>query len=249
MIIGMDIGNTSISLALLKKKSTKVLGSIATDTSARKLDQWVKSSLKNIDVESVYICSVVPTKTRQVQRLFSKKITVHIVGKDIMVPMVNQYTDQKQVGQDRLVTAYAAREMYAVPCIIIDFGTAITFDVVNAKGQYEGGIIVPGMQLSAQSLFAKTAMLPRIDQIKPPKQLVGKNTQDSILSGLFFGYGALCRGLIKDIRAHIEGSPKVIVTGGYTHVMKKYMGKQAYHINRNLVFEGLRLVAYISLRR
>ena len=138
------------------------------------------------------------------------------------MPMENNY-NPKQIGQDRLVGAYAAKVLYGFPAIIIDFGTATTFDVVNGKGEYDGGLIVPGIRLSTETLFQKTALLPRIENIQAPKNLVGKNTQDSILSGLFYGYGTMSSGLIDLIEKKIKGKAKVIITGGYTSLMKKYI--------------------------
>ena len=106
------------------------------------------------------------------------QISVRIIGKDIHVPMVNKYKNPKQVCQDRLVGAYAARMLYGEPLIVIDLGTAIAFDVVSAKGEYLGGVIVPGLRLSAESLFTKTALLPEID-IKAPQSPIGRTTQVS----------------------------------------------------------------------
>ena len=120
---------------------------------------------------------------------------VDIIGRDIVVPIKNRYKNPKQVGQDRLVGAYGAMKIYGCPLIVVDLGTAITFDVISPKGEYLGGAIVPGIRLSAESLFLKTALLPHIE-IQAPRHIIGKTTQESMLSGLFYGYGSLCRGII-----------------------------------------------------
>ena len=164
------------------------------------------------------------------------------MGKDVIVPLINRYRNPRQVGQDRLVGAYAALKFYGAPVIVIDFGTAITFDVVSKRREYLGGIIVPGIRLSAESLFHKTALIPRIDIVKPGP-LIGKDTQESVLSGIFYGYGAMSRGLIELIAKKFKGDkPKVIVTGGYTAQMKKYIASQITKIDRYLVFKGLFLL-------
>jgi type III pantothenate kinase len=129
--------------------------------------------------------------------------------------------------------------------VIIDLGTAVTFDVVNARGDYEGGMIVPGIMMSAESLFHKTALLPKIQEIQAPKQLIGRDTQQSILSGLFHGYGAMCNGLIDDITRQLKCKPKVIVTGGYTNLMKKYIKNRMTCIDNHLVFKGIYLLSQL----
>lgn len=155
--------------------------------------------------------------------------------------MINKYKNPRQVGQDRLVGAYAAMTLYGKPTIIIDLGTAITFDAVSGKGEYLGGAIVPGIRLSAESLFLKTALLPQID-IKAPNSVIGRTTQESILSGLFYGYGSLCRGFIDLIAKQIKGKPKVVMTGGHTQLMKKFINRDIRVVDEELVFKGLDLL-------
>ncbi|MBU4333706.1 MAG: type III pantothenate kinase, partial [Candidatus Omnitrophica bacterium] len=119
---------------------------------------------------------------------------------------------------------------------------AITFDIVSKKGEYEGGMIIPGIRLSAESLFKNTALLPHVDVIEEPEELIGKDTKQSILSGIFFGYGEMCSGLIKNISKNIKGRPKVIITGGFADLMKKYLSKKVTKVDPDLVFKGLGLL-------
>ena len=169
-----------------------------------------------------------------------------MIGRDIKVPIKNNYLDPQQVGQDRLVGAYATKCLYGFPAIIIDFGTAITFDVISSKGEYEGGMILPGMRLSAESLFQKTALLPQIHTIKKPHSIVGKTTQESILSGLFYGYAAMCSGLIDLLFSQMKGKPKVIATGGHAVVMKNFISSRITNIDPDLVFKGLALIKEVQ---
>ena len=162
------------------------------------------------------------------------------------VPIKNKYRYPRQVGQDRLVGAYAARILYGSPAIVIDFGTAITFDVISSKGEYMGGIIVPGIRLTAESLFKKTAMLPLVSIVRP-KALIGRDTTNSILSGIFYGYGALCDGLIRQLTRTMRSSPRVIATGGYAALMKKY-SSHIRRIDPDLIFRGLEGI-YMFYRR
>jgi type III pantothenate kinase len=253
-MLAIDIGNTTIALAIIKKG--KVLDSIRMDTTAhakilkpllnKQLNNLIK---KGFSFERVVICSVVPKTTKVVEKYFkaSLNIKVIVVGRDVKVPMKNCYLNPTQVGQDRLVGAYAALKLYGKPLIVVDLGTAITFDVVSSKGEYLGGAIVPGVRLSAESLFLKTALLPQID-IQAPKSPIGRTTQESILSGLFYGYGVLCQGMVDLLIRHVGvGSKptqtKVVMTGGHTQLMKKFVSPKIRIIDEDLVFKGMALIA------
>jgi type III pantothenate kinase len=208
-------------------------------------------------VQGVIICSVVPWSLQTVEQASKRILSAApvVVGRDVIVPIKNNYRYPKQVGQDRLVGAFAAKTLYGHPAVIIDLGTAITFDVVSASGSYEGGLIVPGLRLSLEALFQKTALLPRVDKIQFPKQLIGKHTEESILSGIINGYGAMCRGLIETIKKelstpgpHDSKTQKtkrvhVIMTGGHTRLMKRYLQDMNIHGDEGLVLRGLGLIA------
>src|SRR5208283_5294162 len=188
------------------------------------------------------ICSVVPKVSKTLEDMLKKTVPVDIIGREIVVPIKNRYKNPKQVGQDRLVGAYGAMKIYGCPLIVVDLGTAITFDVVSSHGEYLGGAIVPGIRLSAESLFLKTALLPRIE-IQAPRHIIGKTTQESILSGLFYGYGSLCRGFIDLISRQMKRRLKVVMTGGHTHLMKKFVSSKIRIIDEDLVFKGIYLLA------
>ncbi|MEI7998482.1 MAG: type III pantothenate kinase [Candidatus Omnitrophota bacterium] len=248
-MLAIDIGNTTIALGVLKKG--KVIESLRIDTTDKshvlkvalnkRLNYFLK---KGYDCKRVVICSVVPTKTELVERYIKKILNTRpvVVGRDVIVPIKNCYKKPSQVGQDRLVGAYAALVLYGKPLIVVDLGTAITFDVVSQKGEYLGGAIVPGIRLSAEALFLKTALLPEID-IHAPKNPIGKTTQESILSGLFYGYGALCQGFIDLLARQVKVKPKVVMTGGHTQLMKKFVSPKIRIIDENLVFKGLYILA------
>jgi len=247
MDLTVDIGNTTIALGIVRNK--KVLASKRLDTLGKpdqlalQLTGVVRTLRRRFPVEQAVICSVVPAVTGLVKRVIKKelKIAVSVVGEDIRVPLVNRYKNPRQVGQDRLVGAYAAMVLYGKPAIIIDLGTAITFDAVSARKEYLGGAIVPGIRLSAESLFLKTALLPEI-AIRAPKSVIGRTTEESILSGLFYGYGSLCRGFIDLMKKQIGGNPKVVMTGGHTHLMKKFIQRDIRVVDEDLVFKGLSLL-------
>ncbi|MBP9853460.1 MAG: type III pantothenate kinase [Candidatus Omnitrophica bacterium] len=250
MILAVDIGNTSISLALLNGRQIKAIDNLNSRLKKNELKTVFRKVLSRISKDKIHlkeaiICSVVPDKTDIVVQLVKKEldIPVHVIGKDWDVPVKNKYYNPKQVGQDRLVVAYAAKMLYGQPAIVIDFGTAITFDVLSSKGHYEGGMIVPGIRLSMESLYSKTALLPRIETVKSPKNVIGKNTEESILSGIFYGYGEMCNGLIHKLSSQMKQKPKVIITGGYTQVMKRFITVKITKIDRLLVFKGMALLS------
>lgn len=245
MILAVDIGNTSVSLAIINGRRIKLVGNLDVQSKPKYLEnsflQVLMSLPRKSEIKEVIICSVVPDKTNFIIRLIKTKlgVPVFVVGKDWIVPITNRYHNPKQVGQDRLIVVYAVKILYGQPAIVIDLGTAITFDVLSEKGHYEGGIIVPGIRLSLESLYTKTALLPKIESVKSPKTLIGKNTKESILSGIFYGYGEMCSGLIDKVSNHMKSDPQVIVTGGYTGVMKRFISAKITKIDRLLVFKGM----------
>ncbi|MBN1869675.1 MAG: type III pantothenate kinase [Candidatus Omnitrophica bacterium] len=249
MILAVDIGNTAVSLGVIKGERVHKVYAVETRAPRKRLCMELKQILKRVrsafpHIETAIICSVVPKVLGVCEQMIGQCLVIKpiVVGRDVKVPMRNNYHNPRQVGQDRLVCAYAAKCLYGWPVIILDFGTATTIDVVSHRGSYEGGLIIPGIRLSAESLFQNTALLPRIKAIKQPRSLVGKDTRGSILSGLFFGYGAMCCGLIGQISKTIKGKTKVIVTGGYTQLMKRYISNKITKIDRNLVFKGMQLL-------
>lgn len=244
--LGIDLGNTTLTLAVVDDIRTIKKISISSKSSLREFFAQFLSAVKELSVYKKYInhiviCSVVPRLLPKVKAKLKAyfKVQCFVIGEDIKVPIKNKYQTPDQVGQDRLLCAYAARELYGYPSVVIDLGTAITFDVVTKKGEYDGGAIVPGINMSAESLFQKTALLPNVEHMKSPKKLIGKNTEESILSGLFFGYGALCNGMIDMIAKKIGGNPVVVVTGGHTDLMKRFISHKIECVNPDLVFSGM----------
>jgi len=255
MLLAIDIGNTTISIAILRENPRKpaqpkiilihqVETSLSPTVLRKKLKQKLSALTRRYKVRDAIICSVVPPALKLLKNILRKDLNMKplVIGEGILVPIRNRYRNPRQVGQDRLVCSFAARELYGAPLIVIDFGTAITFDVVSDKGEYLGGIIVPGIRLTAEALFNKTALLPKV-KIKTPRELIGRDTTSSILSGIFYGYGALCDGLIDLISRKAKGRSKVVLTGGYSPLMKKFMTHQVHCLDRDLVFKGMSFVS------
>ena len=249
----VDIGNTSTSIAIARNKKIVLHASIETRLSKALFNKAffvaiakAKKKYKNLD-QSI-ICSVVPKASVLVAAILKKKLCQAplVIGKNLKVPIKNGYQIPQQVGQDRLICGYAARELYGCPAIVIDLGTAITVDIVSCKGGYQGGIIVPGIRLTAQSLFRNAVLLPNV-KIARPKSLIGRTTSESILSGIFHGYGALLDGLILRISKELKKKPRIILTGGHAKLMKKFLHKKVDIIDDKIVFKGMILAFQFKL--
>ena len=249
MLLVLDIGNTNTAIGifreqkLIKEWKIKTEEDKTSDEYAFTLLSLLKfSRLKGEAVKSVIISSVVPPLTPVFQDLCQKLFQIRplVVGPGLKTGMPILYENPLEVGADRVVAAVAAFEKYGGPCIVVDFGTATTFDVVSSKGEYLGGAIAPGIQISAQALFSKTAKLPRVE-IKKPKRVIGRSTVSSIQSGLFFGYIGLISNIIEEIRKELGERAKVISTGGFAaHISPeiKYIDFYEPH----LILEGLRII-------
>jgi type III pantothenate kinase len=152
------------------------------------------------------------------------------------------YRNPDEVGADRIVNAVAAYEKYRTSLIIIDFGTATTFDAISAQGEYLGGAISPGIHIASEALFQKASKLPRVEIFKPPSQVIGKDTAGSIKSGIIFGYAGLVDGMVRRMAAEMGGQPKVIATGGLAPLMQN-VSETIEAVDGALTLEGLRLIA------
>jgi type III pantothenate kinase len=177
------------------------------------------------------------------ERYFSQKA---LVIDATNAGMTVRYSPVGDVGADRIVNAVAARAKYgqsgSVPLIVVDFGTGTTFDVISAAGEYLGGVICPGIGISAEALFQRAARLPRVE-VRKPEAVIGQNTVNAMQSGLFFGYVEMVDGLVRRMRAELDGGDKavVIATGGLADVIS---GESAaiQHVDPNLTLDGLRLI-------
>ena len=180
------------------------------------------------------------------QRLF--KVKPLILGKDIKVPIKNLYRKPKQVGQDRLVNAYAAHALHKTPLIIIDFGTAVTFDVVSRQGAYLGGIITPGIELSLNALSEKAALLPKIElrgKLKGVTSVLGRTTSESMASGIFHGFASMCDGLVARLKKKFGLKLNVIATGGGAHLVSRFSAS-IKRFDDNLTLKGINLISWNS---
>jgi type III pantothenate kinase len=242
-VLAIDIGNTNITFGLFKGAKLLRVRRLPTSDKINLLSY--KPKLKNID--GVIICSVVPKVLKSLKASLKPMVDCKllVVGENIDTGVINRYHYPKQVGQDRLVNARAAYEIYKRDCIIVDFGTAITIDIVNDKREYLGGAIAPGLEISLETLAQRTALLPRLKLAKP-KNLIGQSTKDSILSGIFYGFASLTDGMIEKFKKKLRRNFLVIATGGHSPLIAPYCEK-IDTVKPSLTLEGLRIIYHTSL--
>ncbi len=243
-LIVLDIGNTDTVCGIFRGKKISREFRIPTKqlVSGSRVRQWLRKHLGNRKkIRGMILCSVVPRKNRLFrQAAEGLGLPLYIVGKTVRCPIPNRYRLPRQVGQDRLVNAYAALKQYGAPVIVVDFGTAITVDLVSKKGEYLGGVIAPGMGISLEALKEKTALLPRV-KLRPPRTLLGRDTKGSMLSGAFYGFASLCDGLVVNLRKKYGGGIQAVATGGHSNFISSYCKKINY-VNPHLTLQGLRLI-------
>ncbi len=249
MIITIDIGNTTTSFGVFEGAKLKSHFAIATqpfrtpDEITLQLKALAKTRRLHLTRASrIILCSVVPRMsavlTQSLRSLGS--VPISIVGQDVDVPLVNRYKYPEQVGQDRLVGAYAAWRQFKTDCLVADFGTAVTIDVVTKQGEYLGGVIAPGLDISLEALATKTALLPKVELREPP-ELLGRDTANSIRAGVIYGCASLCDGLIEQLKTRYAKQATVVATGGAAELIVRHC-KKIDSINPHLILDGLRLL-------
>ena len=193
-------------------------------------------------IHGIVISSVVPpldSTLRQVcERYFKTKPL--FIGPGIKTGMPVLYENPAEVGADRIVNSVAAFEKYGGPCISVDFGTATTFDCVTVKGEYQGGVICPGIRISAEALFGRTARLQRVE-IRKPAKVIGTNTVASIQSGLYYGYLGLVDGILERLLGEMGKNTHVVATGGLASLIGTG-SKFIQHVDESLTLDGLRII-------
>lgn len=235
----IDISNSYVKLAFASRnrigKSTRLATNKLTALAMRRM-------LRGRKAETIVVSSVVPKKNRAIIAGAGSARTLFLNPKlDLGVGI--DYPAPGTIGADRLANAAAVAQLYGYPAIVVDFGTAVTFDVVSSRGDYVGGVIAPGLEAMTNFLYQRTALLPRLT-LREPTRAIGKTTRDAMMSGAVLGY----RGLVREILIRLSAEnfprrkPRLIATGGYAHLIARKL-PEIEAVHPNLTLEGLRIIA------
>jgi type III pantothenate kinase len=252
MILAIDVGNTQTVLGLYQ--DDKLVGQWRISTQPHRTADEMGTLIHSLFrhrallseglkvIEGAILSSVVPSITDTFKRMVNDYCEAQcmVVGPGIKTGMPILYDNPKEVGADRIVNSVAAFHRWQQGLIIVDFGTATTFDVVNPQGAYLGGAIFPGLGISSEALFSRTARLPRVE-LTPPPSVIGRNTVNSIQSGLIYGYVAMVDGLVERMKNEVDYPVKVVATGGLSPLIAKH-SKAIEEVDPVLTLEGLRLL-------
>lgn len=249
MVLVFDIGNTNIVLGVYEGKNLIEHWRISTATQ-RTADEYAvllkalfdQGGISFKRIKAIVISSVVPPLMMTLE-IMSKKyfgFSPIVVGPGIKTGIQIKYDNPREVGADRIVNALAGYDLYGGPLIIVDFGTATTFCAITAKGEYLGGAIAPGIGISTEALFTRAAKLPRVELVKPPS-VIGKNTINSMQSGVIYGFTGQVDAIVSRMKKEISGSPLVVATGGLAELIAQE-SQAIDKVDPLLTLTGLRII-------
>ncbi len=249
LLVLVDVGNTNAVFGLFRGEER--VGSFRLSTTLRRTaDEYVallmplfeRSGLDPGAATAVVISSVVPplheTLVRLSRSLFGRE--PHFIEADTDTGLPVAYDNPAEIGADRVVNAVAARQLHGAPVIVVDFGTATTFDVVDGAGRYVGGLICPGIHIASEALFSRASRLYRVDIVRPA-QLIGTNTAAAMQSGIYYGYLGQVDGILDRLKAELEGRARVIATGGLAELLSEG-SRHIEVIDQQLTLTGLKLI-------
>ena len=235
----IDVSNSYTKLAFATEQRVGAATRLPTAKLSR---ETLRAMLERRDVRSLVVCSVVPKKNATIAQA-AGCVPVLFVDAGCNLGVGVNYPEPRTIGADRLANAAAVAQLYGRPAVVVDFGTAVTFDVVSAAGDYVGGVIAPGLEAMTSFLYDRTALLPKLT-LREPARAIGKTTRAAMMSGAIYGYRGLVREIIARIRAESFGRKKVHVvgTGGYAELIARHL-PEIEAVHPGLTLEGLRLIA------
>jgi len=249
MLLALDVGNTNITIGAFKGAELTGRWRLRT-IREQTVDEWgilLRNifSLSNLDLDSVHgiiISSVVPVINTiladMVRKYFQREAVFVTADTDLGIRVL--YDNPRDVGADRVVNGVAAWQLYGGPAVVVDLGTAITFDVISGQGEYCGGLICAGIGMAISGLFSKTALLPMVN-FAAPEKLIGTNTMGSIQSGLYYGSLGMIDGILERLVAELGPDTKLIATGGNATLIREG-SRLIQHVDEDLTLTGLRLI-------
>ena len=244
MLLAVDVGNTQTVFGLFDDGSLLENWRVATE-SQRTGDELGALVGRFIDlggIDGICLSSTVPTLIREYEVFAERwaKAPLLVMGPGVRTGIPIRYDDPREVGPDRIANAVAAKERYGAPCIVVDFGTSTNFDVVSPEGEYVGGVLAPGIEISMEALFQRAARLVKVDFVDPPSA-IGRTTATALQSGVVFGFAGQVDGIVAAIRAELGVDAQVVATGGLAELIAPHSAA-IEKVDQLLTLEGLRLI-------
>src|SRR5438309_8506891 len=242
-LLAVDVGNTQTALGLFEGAELTRRWRLATEPqrTGDELGLFLGGLLDLGSLEGICLASTVPALIRSYEELATAAgVRLLVLGPGTKTGIPIRYDDPREVGPDRIANAVAARERYGAPSIVVDFGTSTNFDVVSPAGEYVGGLLAPGIEISMDALFARAARLVKVDFVEPPAA-IGKTTATALQSGLVYGFAGQVDGIVDRIRGELGGDARVVATGGLADLIAPH-SRTIELVDPLLTLEGLRLV-------
>jgi type III pantothenate kinase len=244
LLLAVDVGNTQTALGLYDGE--RLLDHWRAATEARRTGDELGIMLGGFldlgAVEGICLSSSVPALTSAYEEVAERwaRVPILVVGPGVRTGIEIRYDDPREVGPDRIVNAVAASAKYGAPCIVVDFGTSTNFDVVSAAGEFVGGVLAPGIEISMDALFQRAARLPKVDFSDPPA-VIGKTTVSALQSGLVYGFAGQVDGIVQAIRGELGAEAPVVATGGLADLIAPH-ARTVGKVDPYLTLDGLRIV-------
>jgi type III pantothenate kinase len=244
VLLAADVGNTQTALGLFADHELSDHWRLATErsTTADELGVVLSGLLDLDSIDGICLSSTVPVLVREWELLADKwaHAPVLVVGPGVRTGIPIRYDDPREVGPDRIVNAVAAKERYGAPVVVVDFGTSTNFDVVSPEGEYVGGVLAPGIEISMDALFARAARLVKVDYAAPPT-VIGKTTVGGLQSGLVYGFAGQVDGIVGRIREELGADARAVATGGLADLVAPH-SRTIERVDPFLTLDGLRMV-------
>jgi type III pantothenate kinase len=245
MLLAVDVGNTQTAVGLYEGERLGERWHLATERTRTGDELGVLlAGLLDFDaVDGVCLACTVPTLVREWEELADRwaSAPLLVVGPGVKTGIPIRYDDPREVGPDRIVNSVAAKARYGAPCIVVDFGTSTNFDVVSPAGEYVGGVLAPGIEISMEALFARAARLVKVDYVTP-ESVIGKTTVAGLQSGLVYGFAGQVDGIVERIRAELDApAARVVATGGLADLVAPHT-RSIETVDPFLTLDGLRMV-------